>query len=176
MIKLDSVKVRNQEPKDREQVFDLNCNAFPTSDEAKLVDSLRSSGTGEIVISLVAVHDNSVVGHILFTEVIVEGASANGSLLGLGPMSVQPEMQNLGIGSRLVLQGLQECRTRGIGAVFVLGHAEYYSRFGFNSAATHGLHYKGDEFAPYFMVLELRPGVLSTLTGQVNYRAEFERV
>ncbi len=91
-------------------------------------------------------------------------------------MAVRPEHQNRGFGSQLVRQGLKVCKASGAAAVFVLGHPDYYPRFGFEPAAPHGLHFKGDEFAPFFMVLELRSGLLETLSGEVQYRSEFEAV
>ena len=96
--------------------------------------------------------------------------------MGLGPMAVLPDHQNRGIGSRLVEEGLVRCGALGTEAVFVLGHADYYPRFGFELAKSHALRYKSEELEPYFMVLELRPGVLESVSGDVHYSPEFEEV
>ena len=156
-----TVEIRDEEPADYQQVFEVNAQAFETGLEAKLVETLRSKI--EPLISLVAVVEEQVVGHILFTPVTVDGCDKRGAaLMGLGPMAVLPEFQNRGIGSRLVEGGLARCRALGTEAVFVLGHADYYPRFGFEPAKEFALRYKSEELDPYFMVLALRPGALES--------------
>lgn len=165
--------IRGEEPADRERVFEVNAQAFETELEAKLVEALR--GSVEPLISLVASVEERVVGHILFTPVTAGPVRQESALMmALGPMAVLPDFQNRGIGSRLVEEGLARCRALGAAAVFVLGHAEYYPRFGFAPAAPHGLHYRSRELDPYFMVLELQPGTLESLSGFVHFRPEFE--
>ncbi len=166
-----SLTVRREGPADREAVHEVNSRAFETDLEARLVDALRS-GEGP-AISLVAVLDGRVVGHALFTGVTVEESPSATPLLALGPMAVLPEHQRQGIGSALVREGLEACRVSGAGAVFVLGHAEYYPRFGFELASRHGLRFGDGSLAPYFMALELVPGTLRPLAGEVRYRPEF---
>jgi putative acetyltransferase len=91
------------------------------------------------VFSLVAVDENRVVGHILFSPVTVAEAPENSGAVGLGPMSVLPEFQNRGIGSTLVREDLKACRREGCEIVVVLGHVKYYPRFGFLKAKDYGL-------------------------------------
>ncbi|MGB5813770.1 MAG: N-acetyltransferase [Thermoanaerobaculia bacterium] len=168
-----SVVIREEERTDHEQVFEVNAQAFETDLEANLVESLRRRV--DPLLSLVALVDERVVGHILFTPVTVEGCAKGGAaLMGLGPMAVLPECQNRGIGSRLVEEGLARCRALGTEAVVVLGHADYYPRFGFEPAKRFALRYKSEELDPYFMVLELRPGALETVSGDVHYSPEFD--
>ena len=172
---LPSIVIREEEPADYSQVFEINAQTFETDLEAKLVEALRNRV--EPLISLVALVDERLVGHILFTPVTVEGCAKGGAaLMGLGPMAVLPEHQNSGIGSRLVEEGLARCRALGAEAVFVLGHADYYPRFGFEPAKRYALRYKSEELDPYFMVLELKPGVLKSVSGDVHYSPEFEEV
>jgi putative acetyltransferase len=104
--------------------------------EADIVDALRSSCPE--ALSLVAIQDTHVVGHMLFTPVTIDGASIVGGM-GLAPMAVLPEKQRLGIGSRLVRAGLEQLRHVGCPFVIVLGHPEYYPRFGFLPASRFGL-------------------------------------
>ncbi len=169
------VSIRSEEPGDHTQVFKVNSQAFETDLEAKLVEALR--GSVEPLISLVAGVEDRVVGHILFTPVSVDQGSREGAaLMALGPMAVLPEFQNRSIGSRLVEEGLARCRALGTEAVFVLGHADYYPRFGFEPARRFALRYKSEELDPYFMVLELLPGALESVSGHVHYSPEFEEV
>lgn len=170
-----TIEVRAEGPEDQAPVFEVNAKAFETELEANLVEALRSNV--EPLISLVAVVENRVVGHILFTPVTADQGSEEGTvLMALGPMAVLPEFQSRGIGSRLVEVGLDRCRALGAEAVFVLGHAEYYPRFGFEPAGQYGLRYKSEELDPYFMVLELRAGALESVSGAVHYSPEFEEL
>jgi len=88
-------------------------------------------------------------------------------------MSVRPEYQRVGVGGQLVRTGLEECRRRGYSAVVVVGHPEYYPRFGFVPAETKGLECEFLVPREAFMVLELEAGALSRLAGVVRYRPEF---
>lgn len=165
------VLIRHEKPQDQKRVFQVNTKAFETDAEAKLVDSLQTQANP--LVSLVAVLEDQIVGHILFTPVQVENAPEAVVVLALGPMAVVPELQGQGIGTKLVEAGLAECRALGAEAVFVLGHAEYYPRFGFEPAPPHGLRYKGEEFDPYFMVLELQAGAVAAISGNVQYLPAF---
>ena len=165
------IEVRPEEPRDAVRVFEINRRAFETEVEAKLVDVLRSQV--DRLISLVAELDGEVVGHILFTPVTVEGGNASLKTMGLGPMAVLPEFQRRGIGSKLVRVGLAACRTLGEQAVFVVGHPEFYARFGFELAAPKDLHFGDSACDPYFFVAELEPGALTGLSGSVAYHPAF---
>jgi len=166
------VEIRPEEPEDFLSVFDINSRAFETQAEAELVEKLRSRASP--VISLVAVQNQVVTGHILFTPVTVESSGPPRAAMGLGPMAVDPDHQNRGIGSALVREGLRACSEIGRSIVFVVGHPDYYPRFGFRPAPPLGLHYKQPEFDPALMVVELEPGVLAGRTGTVRYLPEFD--
>ncbi len=167
------IEIRTEHPEDHAAVFAINAAAFDTEAEAELVEAVRRDA--EPLISLVASSDGSIAGHILFSPVTIEGTAAQSRAMGLGPMAVAPEHQRRGIGSRLVRAGLDACRALGEHLVVVLGHAEFYPRFGFRPASEHGLWYRGDEFAPHFFVAELSPGALDGCSGQVRYHPEFEK-
>jgi putative acetyltransferase len=168
---MQEIVVRPERLEDRAAVFEINRRAFPTEDEARLVDAVRLAA--KPMISLVAVAGEAVVGHILLTPVAVYSKIRMFKAMGLGPMAVMPEFQMQGVGSKLVRAGLQACREIGEAVVFVLGHPEYYPRFGFEPAPPKLLRFKGPEFDPYFMVAELVPGVLKEMTGHVEYLSEF---
>ena len=120
--------VREEAPADIPHVHALNCAAFESSTEARIVDALRGQPD---VISLVAEEDGHVVGHIMFSPVRLRGAD-DVRAMALAPMAVAPARQRAGIGSALVRDGLARCRELGVDALFVVGHPEYYPRFGFS--------------------------------------------
>lgn len=166
--------VREEMPSDHQDVHELNCLAFETDAEAKLVDALRQAARP--FISLVAIEDDKVVGHIAFTPVSVGGGPASSKTMGLAPMAVTPALQKQGIGSALVRAGLEECATAGAELVFVLGHPSYYPKFGFLPAAAFGLHYKESKLDPYFFVTELANDALAGVSGEVAYHSLFDSV
>jgi predicted N-acetyltransferase YhbS len=96
--------------------------------------------------------------------------------LALAPMAVRPEFQNLGIGSRLIREGLERCRNLGHKIVIVAGHPEYYPRFGFTSSRAKGLEAPFPVPDEAFMVIELIPGALDSVSGMIVYPAPFEGV
>jgi putative acetyltransferase len=156
--------------------------AFGQPQEASLVDALRASAHPHV--SLVAVEDGEVVGQIFFSPVSIEpdetvskkAVAATGTAMGLAPMAVLPQHQNQGIGSQLVREGLQACLRLGCEVVVVLGHPEYYPRFGFVPASRKGLRCEYDVPDEVFMATELVPGALEGVRGLVKYHPEFSKV
>jgi HAD superfamily hydrolase (TIGR01509 family) len=152
----------------------VNDRAFRTKAEADLVDLCRQRG--KIVLSLAAVLEGQIVGHMLFTPVSFDplspGRRSPSKGLGLGPIAVLPEFQGTGIGSRLMRAGLEQVRHFGCGFVVLLGNPAYYSRFGFKPGISFGLssdYGSGDEF----QALEIHPGGLAGMQGCVKYVPEF---
>ncbi|MEG4024628.1 N-acetyltransferase [Microcoleus sp. S13C4] len=124
--------------------------------------------------SFVAVQSDRIVGQIFFSPVAVEGkGSKNLSILGLAPVAVLPNYQRQGIGTLLIREGLKECGRSGFQAVVVLGHQDFYSRFGFIPASRKSLKCEYDVPDEAFMVLELESGALEDCSGTVKYRSEF---
>jgi putative acetyltransferase len=167
----DPARVR---PDDVPAVRLVNEAAFGRAAEADLVDALRDRGTA--TLSLVAVLQDRVVGHILFSPVTIESGGEVTASLGLGPMAVLPSNQRQGIGCLLVRTGIEDCRRAGHGAVVVLGHPEYYPRFGFVPASRLGLAWEHPAPDEAFMALELRDGAVPRPSGIVRYQPEFGRV
>jgi putative acetyltransferase len=172
MINDRTTEIRREKFTDFTAIREVNREAFVGPTEAELVDALR---TKIACISLVALSDRVVVGHILFTPVEVIGPSGMARVAGLGPMAVRPGWQRKGVGSLLFREGLEECKRSGYEAVVLLGHAEYYPRFGFVPASRFGLRCEFDAPDEAFMALELRSGALGAGGGVVRYDSEFSR-
>ncbi len=168
------IEIRRERPEDRAQVRWVNELAFGQPNEADLVDAVRSAGAA--TLSMVAVREGKVIGHILFSPVTVVSPSGDFPAIGLAPMAVVPDVQKCGIGSMLVRASLGELSRAGHEIVVVLGHPEYYPRFGFVRASTYGIRWEQDVPDEAFMVLELKPGVLAGRGGVVRYRSEFSTV
>jgi putative acetyltransferase len=164
------VHIRPEHLADIAGIRAVNLAAFETATEADLVDVLREQARP--VISLVADDEGTPIGHILFSPVTLVGHPEL-NLMGLAPMAVVPERQRQGIGSALVREGLDACARLGVDGVVVLGHAEYYPRFGFARAVQFGIHCEYDVPAEYFMLLELKHGVLRSKSGTARYHAAF---
>jgi putative acetyltransferase len=161
--------IRVEQPHDREKVRRVNEAAFGRSDEADLIDRLRVEGA--VLASLVAEMDRQIVGHILFSRMTVETAQGPVAAVSLAPMAVLPDHQGRQVGSQLVRRGLDELRDRGERIVIVLGHKEYYPRFGFSPEKARDL---SSPFPPQaFMALELVDDALTGIRGSVRYPSAF---
>jgi putative acetyltransferase len=163
--------IRAEQPADIAAIYQVNAIAFGREHEAKLVDRLRGLPH---TLSLVAVVENAIVGHVFFSPVTLEQVDTNNRpVVGLGPVAVQPEYQRQGIGAQLVLQGVEQCRQMGSAAVVVLGNPQFYARFGFMPAEERALRCEYTVPEGAFRVLELEPGALQNCRGLVRYRPEF---
>lgn len=167
-VSLDSVIVRPEVEADILAVHEINCLAFESDGEATLVDRLREAE--ESSLSIVAEIDGVCVGHIFYSAVSVAGAD---SVLGLAPMAVTPALQKRGIGTLLVNHSLARLRAESWDGVVVLGHPDYYPRFGFRPAAEYDLKCSFDVPDGVFMALELKKNGLEDARGLVEYHPLF---
>ncbi len=168
------VMIRPEKPEDVTAIHHVNAIAFGQPQEGDLVDGLRLAGA--LTISLVAEQDGRIVGHIAFSPVMITSDTAVVDAIGLAPMAVLPEYQRQGIGSQLVESGLEACREMGYGIVVVLGHPNYYPRFGFTPSKPLGVVWEHNAPEEAFMVKELKEGTLAQTRGVVKYRPEFDMV
>jgi putative acetyltransferase len=166
------MRIRAEAPADYPLVREINLAAFGAEGEARLVDLLREQARP--LVSLVADDGGTVVGHILFSPVSLPGIDA--LAMGLAPMAVAPMRQRSGIGSALVIGGLERCKELRAVAVVVLGHPEFYPKFGFSPAQRFGLRSEYDVPAEVFMAIELQAGVLRGASGTVKYHAAFSQL
>ena len=165
--------IRAEGVHDRAAITAVHEAAFGQPAEARLVEALRAAG--KALVSLVAVADGAVVGHVLFSPVTIEGLGP-GACVGLAPLAVLPAHRRRGIGGAMVRAGLHACRSAGQAAAVVLGDPAYYSRFGFVPARQFGLSSEYDAPDDAFMALELRPGALAGANGLCRYADEFRLV
>ena len=164
--------IRPETPQDIDSIRCINEQAFGQKEEAELIDKLRNRGV--VTLSLVAVQAGQIVGHIVFSPVSVESEYSSFEAISLGPMAVLAEYQRKGIGSQLVRDGLEECSRLGHEIVVVLGHPDYYPRFGFVPGKPNGIYCEFEAPDEIWMVLELRKGALAGRSGTVKYQPEFE--
>jgi putative acetyltransferase len=164
------IDIRDERPSDVAAIREVNRLAFAQDDEGRIVDALRANGAA--TLSLVAIDDAAVVGHIMFSPLFVGAVQG----AGLGPMAVTPSHQRQGIGSRLVEVGIELLRNAGCPFIVVIGHPEFYPRFGFQLAGAYGLTCEWDVPAEAFMVKVLNSQVSGHLHGMARYRGEFVTV
>ncbi len=166
------IEIRSESPEDTAAIRRVVRREFDDRpNEPQLVDLLRAAR--KAVVSLVAIMNGQVVGHVLFSPVTLDPPPVGFNGVGLAPVAVAPEFQRQGIGSALIREGLDRCRQAGYEIVVVLGDPRYYSRFGFRRASDFGLgnDYDADEA---FMALELKPGALGGVRERVKYAPEFK--
>jgi putative acetyltransferase len=173
---MDSFFIRHELPDDASAIFELHLQAFAQDGESRLVDALREDGNINPELSLVAVHDNRIIGHILFCPIAIVSGTVETAALALAPLGVHQDYQCMGIGAALIEEGLEEARRLGHRIVIVVGHPGYYPRFGFTAASDSQIT------APFpcpdeaFMALPLKPGALDGIGGMVRYPVAFDTV
>ena len=140
--------------------------------EAELVRMIE--GDGDVMVSLVAEADGAIVGHVLFSRMDVEADGTALTAAGLAPVSVVPGRQGQGIGDALIRAGLDALRDQGVAISFVLGHEDYYPRFGYSPdlAARFASPFAG----PHFMAMMLDSGAAWPLGGRADYAPAFGRM
>lgn len=169
--------VRTEQCLDYPHIDQMLKRALKTGEEARLVEGLRASTDYIPELSLVYEKEGSIAGHILFSKAWVQDNGSLYEVAALGPLAVDPAFQRSGIGSALVAEGLERCRAYGFPLVFLLGHPEYYPRFGFVPARRYGFELKQFQASDdVFMVCELKPGALERLQGELRYSIVFENL
>jgi putative acetyltransferase len=162
------IEIREEHPDNVTAIREVNRRAFGQDQESNIVDALRTNGGA--LLSLIATMDNRVIGHIMYSPISV-GDMVNGAAL--GPMAVLPEHQRRGIGGRLIEAGNRRLKDAGYPFIIVVGHAEYYPRFGFKPANEYGIKCEWDVPDEVFMVLILDPAKIRAVSGLARYRDEF---
>jgi len=172
--------IRKEEIKDYSLVEELTKKSFEKAGlsevitEHILLQKLRNSKGFIPELSLVAEENDEIVGHIILTKIVIKTENKETETLCLAPMSVKPEVQKMGIGSKLIQESLAIAKNMGFGSVIVLGHKEYYPKFGFIEAKNYGLSCEFDVPDEYFFALELKSGSLKNIKGIVCYPDVFK--
>jgi len=167
--------IRQEKPEDIDDIHALNELAFGQPQEANIIDKLRINCDN--LLSLVAIENEKVVEHVLFSPVEIEGQHEIIRGMGLAPMAVLPEMQHKGIGTQLVKSEIENLRKMQCPFIIILGHPEYYPRFGFERASLYGIKCQWEGIPDdAFMILWLDKSKMNRVSGLAKYRDEFSEV
>jgi predicted N-acetyltransferase YhbS len=170
--------IRQEKEKDLKDVFCLIEKAFKKEQfsdgqEQFLVERLRKSTAFIPELSLVAEVEGEIVGHILLTKLKIKNETNEFDSLALAPVSVLPEFQGKGIGGELIMKAHSKAKELGHKSVVLLGHANYYPRFGYEQANKFGIELPFDVPKENCMVIELKENGLKGVRGMVEYPKEF---
>ena len=170
-MKFDEIEIRETTTDDFRDIMEVEKLAFGYEKEAKLVADLLQDKSAEPIVSLLALYKGEAIGHILFTKAYLEGNSGSPLIHILAPLAVKPEYQRKGIGGMLIKKGLAILQEKGSKLVFVLGHKEYYPKYGFKPYATQ-MGYPApypipDEYSEYWMVQSISEDGMSIGKGKV---------
>ena len=130
-----NIIIREANESDLHDVMHVETEAFGYEKEAILVSQLLEDESAEPTLSLLAVKEDEAVGHILFTKATIDGKDPSPLIYLLAPLAILTEYQKQGIGGMLITEGLRKLKEMGVKMVFVLGHENYYPKFGFENDA-----------------------------------------
>lgn len=145
---------------------------FSDKKEHELVKRIRECDAFIPELSIVAV-DKEIVGHIMLSKITIEQGGTTIDSLALAPVSIAPSHQKKGIGGKLITAALEKAKELGYGSVVVLGHPEYYPKFGFERASQWNIKAPFEVPDEVFMVMELRENTLQGVEGIVQYSSAF---
>ncbi len=168
------MEIRKSTETDKIEIEKIHTKAFGEDkgpEIAELVNGLFDDKTAVPMLSLVAVENGQLIGHILYTKAVLTGTDKPVSVRLLAPLAVRPEVQTKGVGGKLIKEGLIQLKESGVDLVFVLGHPDYYPRSGFTPAGVLGFEAPypiPDEHAGAWMVQALKEGVIGSAKGKVQ--------
>ncbi len=168
------MNIRLSSDHDRKAILQIHRDTFDASEAeeiADLVDHMLDDKTARPCFSFVALAQDTIVGHILFSNVTIGNTAPGIRAQILAPLAVLPDYQNKGIGTALIKHGLEHLKASDIDLVFVLGHPGYYPRCGFKPAGTPGFEATypvPDEHADAWMVQALHEGVIGKVKGKIH--------
>jgi putative acetyltransferase len=170
---MTGITVRKEAIGDYIAIKIVNDLAFGQNQEGELIDNLRKNAAFNDELAMVAIYRSKIVGHILFFPVSIISGRDSHTTLSLGPMAVLPEYQNKGIGGELIRTGLNKARELGFRSVMVLGHPEYYPRFGFRKSDLWKIKDPFGAPEEAMMAIELEEGSLGFGGGMIDYPEEY---
>ena len=164
--------IRKEEERDFVSIKMINDLAFCQSQEGNVINKVRESDTH--ALSMVAELDDKIVGHIFYSTAIIECNNEMIIGMGLAPMSVLPEYQKQGIGKKLINESLKILKKEAVPFIIVLGHENYYPKFGFEIASKYGIKCQWDGVPDEaFMIMILDEAKMSNVKGVAKYRDEW---
>ena len=176
---MKNIDIRETTPADFEDIMKVERRAFGQEDEAKLTADLLNDPTAQPILSLLAFYNDKAIGHILFTRLYLNEISEQPLIHLLAPMAVLPEFQNQGIGGKLIKTGLEKLKAMGSEVVFVLGHIDYYPKYGFiNDAGKLGYQAPypiPDEVADAWMIQTLNSEGIKLVRGKIKCAKQLDK-
>ncbi|MBT8218504.1 MAG: N-acetyltransferase [Bacteroidia bacterium] len=172
------INIRQELPKDYTAVEAMIRQTYKKSElgyrgESLLVANLRTSDAFIPELSLVAELYGQIVGHILLVKIKISNANKSIDSLAFGPMSVDPSVQRSGIGSMLIQEAHQIAKTLGYDSIVLVGHEDYYPKFGYVPASQFGIKFPFEAPDAACMAIELVQGALAEADGVVVYPEPF---
>jgi len=165
--------IRREKNEDFKSIYEINYQAFKQKNESELIERIRGSKNFVPGLSLVAEKNGKIVGHLLLSKIKIKGEKVYKSLI-LAPLAVLPELQKQGIGEKLIKEGLKKARELGFSSVIVVGHKDYYPKFGFEKASKWNIKCSFEVPDEAFMAIELNNGALAEKSGIAEFSKEFE--
>ncbi len=166
------IRIRQEVKEDYKRVYEINEMAFGQENESKLIEKIRRGPNFVPELSLVAEKDNEIVGHILFSKIKIVGESEFETLM-LAPIAVIPELQKQGVGGKLIKKGIEKAKELEFDSIIVVGHKDYYPKFGFQKASQWGVQCPFEVPDGAFMAIELTEKALENKAGVVLFPQEF---
>jgi putative acetyltransferase len=166
------ILIREEKEKDRKEIYKVNKLAVGQENESILIDKIREGENFIPGLSLIAESKGRLVGHILLSKIKITGSSVFDTLI-LAPLAVIPAFQKKGIGSRLVKRSVFKAKELGFNSIIVVGHKEYYPRFGFEKASKWNLKCPFRVPDEAFMAIELTKKALEDKAGTIEFPDEF---
>lgn len=166
---------REEDYRDTEEVVRKAFENETYSDQSEhtLVAKLRKSEVFVPDLSLVAVYEDKIIGHILLSKILIDTEDKKVEFLALAPISVLPEYQNKGVGRKLIQQALTIAEKLDFESVIVMGHEAYYPKFGFKKASHWGIQAPFEIPDELLMAIELKDNGLDHVSGVIQYSNAF---
>lgn len=175
-----NIKIRQEQPSDCKKIEDVVKMAFLNVEQSDkqehfLVNKIRQSDAFVSDLSLVAIDQetNEIIGHILLSKITIVASNLTVDSLALAPVAVAPEHHKKGVGSQLIIAALKHAKELGFQSVIVLGHKDYYPKFGFKKASLWNIKAPFEVPDEVFMAIELTKDSLTNVQGTVNYSKAF---
>ena len=170
------VHFQSEQKTDYESVDRLLEKAFGGTEERTLVQALRNHSAYFPDLAVVQRKGSNLVGYLLLSEAKIVFQAHSQITLALAPMAIHPAWQKQGLGSALVKEALSRARQNGYASIFVVGHADYYPRFGFQPAKKFQMTSPWNIPDDVFMALELKEGSLAGGPGRIQYAEPFSQL